>query len=162
MDHLGPMASTHDVQVRLLTWMRERYHKAPHAGLLGRMPTKAWAERKLTVRDEEQLIDALTIHETRRVRSDCTLTVGNVDWELVEGFLAGRKVTVARTLADPQRAPWVEHDDRVYTLRPVDAVANGRRKPRKPKPGIDAVDFDATGVLLDHVMGRLPRKAGAR
>jgi transposase InsO family protein len=162
MDHLGPMASTHDVQVRLLTWLRQRYHEAPHAGLLGRTPSKAWVQRKLMVRDETQLVEALTVRETRRVRNDCTLTVGNVDWELAEGFVAGRKVTVARTLADPQRAPWVEHDDRVYALRPVDVVANGRRKRRKPKPGVDAVDFDPVEVLLGHAMGRLPRKAGAR
>ncbi len=141
LDHLSPVASTYDVQVRLLAGLRERYHQAPHAGLLGRTPAKVWAKRKLTVRDEAQLADALTVYETRRVRGECTLTVGNVDWKLAEGFLSGRKVTVARTLADPQCAPWVEHDDRAYALRPVDAVANGRRK-RRPKPGIDAVGFD--------------------
>ena len=50
--------------------------------------------------------------------------------------------------------------DRVYTLRPVDAVANGRRKRWRPKPGIDAVDFDPVDVLLDHVLGRSPRRRG--
>lgn len=161
MNHMGKQSSTHDVQVRLLAWLGERYHTAPHAGLLGRAPTKAWSDRKLIVRSEEELVDALTVRETRRVRTDCTLTVGNVDWEVSEAFLADRKLTVARTLADPQRAPWIEHDDRSYRLRPVDPVANGRRrKRRKPKPGIDAVDFDPVEVLLDHVMGRLPRRGG--
>lgn len=163
MDHLGRMASTHDVQVRLLAWLGERYHKAAHAGLLGRTPNKVWSERKLVVRTDDELVDALTVRETRRVRTDCTLTVGNVDWEVAEHFLAGRKLTVARTLADPQRPPWIEHENRIYQLRPVDAVANGRRKKqRKPKPGVDAVDFDPVDVLLDHVMGRLPRRGGAR
>ena len=163
---LSPMAkqgSTHAVQVRLLVWLRERYHKAGHAGLLGRSPAAAWAERELVTRTEDQLVEALTVREVRRVRGDCTLTIGNVDWEVGAGFLAGRNLTVARTLADPQRAPWVEHDDRIYALRPVDPVANGRRhKRRKPKPGLDAVDFDPVDVLLDHVMGRLPRRGGAR
>lgn len=162
MNHMGKQCSTHDVEVRLLAWLRERYHKAAHAGLLGRTPVKVWSERELLMRTEDELTDALTVRETRRVRTDCTLTVGNVDWEVAEAFLADRKLTVARTLADPQRAPWIEHDDRIYRLRPVDPVANGQRPRRKPKPGLDAVDFDPVEVLLDHVMGRLPRRGGAR
>jgi len=65
-------------------------------------------------------------------------------------------VTVARTLADASVAPWVEHEDIVYKLLPVEAVANGklRRKRRGRKPGIDAVDFDPTTVILDVYFGR--------
>jgi putative transposase len=160
---MGKQDSLHAVQVRLLAWLRERYHKAAHASLVGRSPAQAWAERKLLERTEDELAVALTVREERRVRADCTLTIGNADWEVAEGFLAGRLLTVARTLADPQRPPWIEHDDRIYALRPVDAVANGRRRTRrKPKPGLDAVDFDPVGVLLDHAMGRLPRKGGVR
>jgi transposase InsO family protein len=160
---MGKQDSLHAVQVRLLAWLRERYHKAAHAGLIGRSPAQAWAERKLLARTDDQLVEALTVRETRRVRADCTLSIGNVDWEVAEGFLAGRMLTVARTLAEPQRPPWIEHDDRIYALRPVDPVANGRqRKRKKPKPGLNAVDFDPVDVLLDHAMGRLPRKGGAR
>lgn len=160
---MGKQDSLHAVQVRLLTWLRERYHKAAHASLVGRSPAQAWAQRELTTRTEDELIEALTVRANRRVRGDCTLSVGNVDWEVAEGFLAGRTLTVARTLAEPQRPPWIEHDDRVYALRPVDAVANGRqRKRKKPKPGLDAVDFDPVAVLLDHAMGRLPRTRGGR
>lgn len=160
---MGKQDSLHAVQVRLLAWLRERYHKAAHAGLIGRSPAQAWVERKLLARTDDQLVEALTVRETRRVRGDCTLSIGNVDWEVAEGFLAGRMLTVARTLAEPQRPPWIEHDDRLYALRPVDPVANGRqRKRKKPKPGLDAVDFDPVDVLLDHTMGRLPRKGGAR
>ncbi|MCR9165501.1 MAG: hypothetical protein ACE37F_00615 [Nannocystaceae bacterium] len=105
----------------------------------------------------------MTVRAPRRVRGDCTLSVGNVDWEVAETFLARRRLTVARTLAEPQRPPWIEHDDRIYALRPVDPVANGRRpKRKKPKPGLDAVDFDPVEVLLDHAMGRRPRDGGAR
>ncbi len=160
---MGKQDSLHAVQVRLLAWLRERYHKAAHAGLIGRSPAQAWGERKLLARTDDQLVEALTVRETRRVRGDCTLSIGNVDWEVAEGFLAGRMLTIARTLAEPQRPPWIEHDDRIYALRPVDPVANGRqRKRKKPKPGLDAVDFDPVDVLLDHAMGRLPRKGGAR
>lgn len=154
------------MQVRLTTWLTNRYHKRAHASLLGRSPSDAWAERTLVVRSEDELCEALTVRERRRVRGDCTLAVGNVDWELREAFLAGRIVTVARTLADPQRAPWVEHDDRLYRLELVDVVANGklRKKKRPKKPGLDAVDFDPIEVLLDRSLGRAPRQAkgGAR
>jgi transposase InsO family protein len=154
MDHMGPQPSLHAVQVRLTAFVTERYHKAAHAGLLGRSPAKAWAERRMVSLDHQDLDDALTVRATRRVRTDCTLSIGNLDWELGEAFLAGRKVTVARTLADPQRAPWVEHDERRYALRPVDPVANGRRQRKRPAPGVDAVDFDPATVLVDRALRR--------
>ena len=161
LDHLGAQPSLHDVNIRLLAFVSERYHKAAHAGLIGRSPAKVWAERKLIVRSEDELVVAMTVRETRRVRTDCTLTVGNFDWELEDGFLAGRNVTIARTLADPGRPPWVEHGERAYVLRPVNPVANGRhRRRRKPKPGVDAVDFDPAGVLLDRMLRRTPRGKG--
>lgn len=158
LDVMGTQSSLHDIQVRVSSFLSMRYHKAAHASLVGRSPSQVWGTRSLVSRTEEALEDALTVRGTRRIRKDCTLTVGNVDWELVDAFLAGQRVTVARTLADPQRAPWVEHDGRVFDLRPVDPVANGKRKRRRPKPGLDAVDFDPVEVLLDHAMGRLPRR----
>ena len=158
LDMMGKQSSLHDIQVRVSSFLSLRYHKAAHASLVGRSPSQAWATRSLVSRTEEALEGALTVRGTRRIRKDCTLTVGNVDWELVDAFLAGQRVTVARTLADPQRAPWVEHDGRVFDLRPVDPVANGKRRRRRPKPGLDAVDFDPVEVLLDHAMGRLPRR----
>jgi transposase InsO family protein len=154
LDHIGNQPSLHAVGVRLTAFVAERYHKAAHAGLLGRSPSKAWAERRCVAATSDELEAALTVHGSRRVRTDCTLSVGNLDWELAESFLAGRKVTVCRTLADPQRSPWVEHEGRTYRLRPVDPVANGRRKRKKPKPGLDAVDFDPATVLLDRALRR--------
>lgn len=162
MDHLGRMGSLHDIQVRLSAWLSERYHKREHASLLGRSPGKAWAERRLRRIDEDSLATALTLRETRRVRGDCTLPVGGIDWELGERFLASRNVTVARTLADANAAPWVEHEETIYKLHLVDPVANGklRRKRRGRKPGIDAVDFDPATVVLDAYFGR--NKGGDR
>ncbi len=157
MDHMGPQPSLHAVGVRLNAFVTERYHKAAHAGLMGSSPGKAWAERQCNELDEEARHRALTVRTTRRVRTDCTVSVGNMDWELAEAFLAGRKITVCRTLADPQREPWVEHDGRHYDLSPVDPVANGRRKRKKPTPGVDAVDFDPATVLVDRAARRLPR-----
>ena len=163
LDHMSGVSSLHDVQMRLTAFVTERYHKNSHASLLGRSPSQAWAERKLTSRSADELAQALTVREARRVRSDCTLSIGNVDWELAEAFLAGRLVTACRTLANAQDAPWVEHDGRRYNLRPVDPVANGRlRKKRKQKPGVDAVDFDPPGVLLERMLRKPPRYHGGK
>ncbi|MBC8451497.1 MAG: DDE-type integrase/transposase/recombinase [Planctomycetes bacterium] len=159
LDDMGPQNSLHDVQVRLSAWLSERYHHRPHAGLKGLTPAKAWTTRKLTVRSESELRDAMTVRETRRVRGDCTLSVGNIDWEIREGFLAGRVVTVARALSHPESAPWVEHEEQRYPLSPVDPIANGeRRKRRKPKPGLNAVDYDPATVVLDKALSRGPRR----
>ena len=163
LDHIGAQPSLHAINVRLLAFVSERYHKGAHAGLLGRAPAKLWAERKLVVRSEEELIHAMTVRQTRRVRTDCTVTVGNLDWELKESFLAGHKVTVCRTLADPVRPPWVEDGERIYALRPVNPVANGRnRKRRKPKPGVDAIDFNPADVLLDRMLKKPRCRKGGR
>lgn len=159
MDHMGAQPSLHAVGVRLTAFVAERYHKAAHASLVGRSPAKVWADRRCVDRAGDDLEAALTVRATRRVRTDCTVPVGNLDWEVAEAFLAGHKVTVCRTLADPQRAPWIEHGDVTYRLRPVDPVANGMRKRKKPAPGVDAVDFDPATVLLDRALRR--RRGGA-
>ena len=158
MDHIGTQPSLHAVQVRLTAFVSERYHKNAHAGLLGAAPAKVWCERQLVARTADELTNALTVRETRRVRTDCTVSIGNMDWELEHAFLAGRKVTVARPLAAAQSDPWVEHEDACYKLQPVDPVANGSgRRKRPPKPGIDAVDFDPGTVLVNRATRRGPR-----
>jgi transposase InsO family protein len=155
LDHLGKVGALHDIQVRLTAWLGERYHKRAHASLFGLSPAKAWKERQSRHIPEHTLAEALTLHARRRVRTDCTLSVGGIDWEVDERFLAGRIVTVARTLADVRAAPWVELDDAIYRLHPVDPVANGKLRKRRPKkPGIDAVDFDPASVTLDVYLGR--------
>ena len=92
----------------------------------------------------------------RRVRNDGTLSVGGIEWEAAQGFLAGRTVTIARALLETQSAPWVEHDGQRYALRTVDAAHNGktaRRASSKRKAnGID-VPFDPAGTLLDAALG---------
>jgi putative transposase len=159
LDHLGQVASLHDVQVRLLAWIDQHYHAAPHAGLMGKTPAQVWADRDLLPVSEERLQAALVTEARRRVRKDCTLSVGGVEWETDAGFLAGRVVRVARSLAEPTAAPWLVHEGRKLRLRQVDPKANGTR-PRKeftPKPGVDAVAFDPAGALLDRYLGRKPR-----
>ena len=97
-------------------------------------------------------------HERRRVRRDTTVSVDGTDWQLDQGFLAGRVVTVLRSLLDPTDPPWVEHEDKRLPLHRVDPVANGRR-PRPADPPTDTtatkrIAFDPPKELLDRALGR--------
>lgn len=160
LDHLGELASHHDVQVRLLAFLSRHYHKVAHASLMGRSPAEAYeTERPATEVSEDQLRDALTVRGRRRVRKDGTVPVAGTDFELDAGYLAGRIVTVARSLLDPTEPPWVEHEKKTLALHPVDPRKNARqRRPRKTSAsGIDAAPFDPPGALLDRALGRKPK-----
>jgi len=162
---MGPMPSLHDVQVRLIAWLDRHYHLAPHAGLLGKSPQEVLdaelTSAARTAPSEELLREALTVRQTRRIRTDGTLDIAGRAFELEQSFLAGHKVVVARTLVDPTEAPWVEHDEQRLVLQPVDPAANGKRKrtrSRRAKRGLDAVPFDPPGTLLKQMLS--PRKDG--
>jgi len=169
LDHLGSIGSLHDINVRLCAYLDQHYHRAPHGGLLGRTPAVAWEEiernpaaRAIT---QEQIQQAFTVTERRRVRRDTTLSIAGQDFELDQGFLAGRVVTVTRCLIDASVAPFVLHETQRFALRPVDPIHNARRQrpPRRPKDQSLAnpttpVPFDPTGALLDRAAGRSPRK----
>jgi transposase InsO family protein len=164
LDHMGSLASLHDVNVRLWAFLDQHYHQAPHAGLLGRSPASVWqaAEPPVDDLDEQRLRAALTVTERRRVRRDTTVSIDGVIWQLDQGYLAGRIVNVGRCLVDANAAPWVEHEGKRLELHPVDPVKNGRtteRQPRRPSaqpPATKTVPFDPAGALLDKAAGRAP------
>jgi putative transposase len=160
LDHLGTMTSLHDVQARLLAFLDEHYHKAPHGGLLGKTPAEVWAGARTRVVKESELTAALTIRARRRVRKDGTVDIAGVPWQLDQSFLAGCLVSIAVDMTGTAE-PVVEHDDHRYVLRPVDAVAAGktrRKRPaRDPDDTKDTVPFDPAGALLDRLVGRPPR-----
>jgi transposase InsO family protein len=163
LDHMGSLSSLHDVNVRLWAFLDQHYHQAPHAGLLGRAPATAWnsANHPIDALDEAKLRAALTVHERRRVRRDTTLSIDGVVWEIDQGYLAGRIVTVGRCLTDVDVPPWVEHEGKRLELHPVDPAKNARigRKPRHPggsAPVGQTVPFDPPGALLDKAAGRAP------
>jgi len=166
LDHLGSLSSLHDVEVRLYAFLDEHYHRAPHASLMGRSPGAVFAagKRPADDLDEQKLRDALTVRERRRVRADTTVSVDGQDWELDQGYLAGRVVTVGRSLLDG--APWVEHEGKILPLHLVDPRANAHRKrpPRRPgAPDVKPViPFDPAGALLDRAAGRRRDEEGER
>ncbi len=134
---LGEMASLHDINVRLWAWLDMHYHRAPHAGLLGRTPGAVWAEAETDPEmdhlDEEAIRHALTVRERRRVRRDNTLDVAGLTFQLDQGFLAGRVVTAAYCMLDEPPEPVVEQDEQRYCLSIVDPIFNSKvkRSPRR-------------------------------
>jgi transposase InsO family protein len=160
LDVLGNVTSLHDVNVRLLAFVDQHYHRAPHGGLLGRAPGDVWTgeeryppEERIT---EHDLRKALTVRERRRVRRDTTLDVDGKTFELAQGFFAGRVVTVVRSWLDPTETPHVEHEGKRYDLHPVNPVRNGkaRRAKEAPPPAKPAVRFDPAGALVNKAVGR--------
>jgi len=157
LDHLGTMTQLHDVQARLLAFLDEHYHQAPHGGLFGKSPAAIWTTATTRSVDEQALATALTTHTRRRVRKDGTLDIDGKTWQLDQGFLAGTLVVVAVDMTSTT-APVVLHDGRQYVLRPVDPVTAGRTRRKRPVPEREAtVPFEPPGALLDRLVGRPPR-----
>jgi len=159
LDHLGACNTLHHVQVRLLAFIGQHYHAAPHSGLVGRCPADVYANdgEPMEPLQDEELWHALTVRAKRRVRGDGTLSVGGIDWEVDAGHLAGSKVVVARTLFDPKAPPWIETEERTYPLAPVDPLANATRpktSKQRVRRGIDVIPFDPAGALLERMLGR--------
>jgi transposase InsO family protein len=158
---LGSVNSLHDINARLLAFIDEHYHQAPHAGLLGQSPQSVYEQHPRTVDgfDEAKLRDALTVQVRRRVRRDSTLPMDGEDWQTDLGFLAGQLVTVHRCMVEPSEPPWLEYEGRRYVLSPVDPIKNAHRTRAKDcldRPHESKVPFDPPGALLDQALGRGP------
>jgi hypothetical protein len=156
------LSSLHELNVRILAWLDEHYHKAQHGGLIGQTPGDVFGSghNDGDSFDEDRLREALTIRARRRVRNDNTLSVDGIDWETNLHFLAGRLVTVGRSLVDPESPPWIEHESKVHPLTVVDPLKNAKR-PRastsldQPHPA--RVPFDPPKALVDRAVGRTPQ-----
>ncbi|WP_428267714.1 DDE-type integrase/transposase/recombinase [Haliangium sp.] len=153
LNQMGELNDLDAVNARLAAFRDQHYHLAPHAGLLGKTPGQVWyeraAERLVDSLDEAALQDAFTVRARRRVRTDSTLDVAGATWEIDAGFLAGRVVTVSRSLAAPEAAPWVEHEGKRLVLHRVAPERNARRKrARRPTPPPPTTPFDPAGALL--------------
>lgn len=118
---------------RLQAFLDARYHKAPHAGLLGRSPSSVYsAHQRTDDLTEQKLEEALTVRATRRVSADSVISVDGIAWELDQGFLAGKTVTVVQSWLDPKAPPAVEIEGKRFPLHRVDPAANAKRKrPRR-------------------------------
>lgn len=163
LDFVGSLSSLHDLNVRLWAFVDEHYHRAPHAGLLGKTPDSVYSEtpRPVDAFDEAMLRKALTIQARRRVRRDSTLPMGGSDWETDLHFLAGKVVTVYRCLLDRAEPPWLEHEGRAHVLHPVNPKANDHKPRSAPSQRAahlqrEPVPFNPPKALLDKTLGKRP------
>jgi len=154
LDYVGDCGSLHAVNVRLAAFLDKHYHDAPHAGLMGRSPAAVWQQGRPQLRplDPQALRDAFTTRAQRRVRRDSTLDIDGRTYELSQGFLAGKNVTVARCLIDDGGA-WVEHDGNRFDLLPVDVKRNAHR-PRTSQPATPTLPFDPATARLNNALSR--------
>ena len=156
LDHIGSMASLHDVQVRLLAWLDRHYQNGPHSSLLGKSPRQVYEAGLPASREritEAQLRDALTVENRRRIGGDGTLSIAGTLFEAEQSFLAGAKITVCRTLAEPSALPWVQYEGKRLVLQKVDVTANStRRRDTRRRRGIDAIPFDPAGARLRRIV----------
>jgi|HubBroStandDraft_1064217.scaffolds.fasta_scaffold19489_2 putative transposase len=151
LQFLPTTTTVHEVQQRLETFVQQHYQSVPHASLMGKSPLCAYrpSERTALPLDEATLREALILRLRRRVRSDTTLSIDGKLYELEQGYLAGRIVTVGSCLLDgSQAAPWVEYEGRRFPLHPCDPKLNGHRRRKlcaapAALPGA-AVPFDPT------------------
>lgn len=168
LDFCGGLTSPHEVQVRLLTWLDTHYHRAPHAGLMGRTPLDVYAPegRDVDVVDEEILKKALIVTEPRKVRRDTTISIEGQTYELDRGWLAGRTIEVLWSALEERPTPWAEYEGKRYELHVVDPQRNASRgRPPRNEPAEKParhVAFDPPKALLDRAIGRLPRKGQAQ
>jgi len=118
LDFTGALSSLHDVNVRLYAFLDERYHRSPHAGLMGKTPEAVFnaTPRHAEGFDEKQLRDALTVHGRRRVRGDCTIPM--------DGGGPGDRPRLPR--------PPTRHRFSLHDRRDRAAVARARGKASRP------------------------------
>lgn len=150
LDYCKGMPTLQDVQGRLVAWLQKSYHCTPHAGLMGKTPSEVYEGHARTPMSDVMLREALIVRAKRRVRRDGTVAIAGTTFEVAQGYLAGRLVTIARSLLCTDDPPWIEHEEQRLALHPVDAKANGTfPRPHRAQRGIDAVPFDPAGALLD-------------
>jgi transposase InsO family protein len=158
LDHLGELKSLHDVQVRLLAWLDQHYHVTAHSSLMGKTPASVFESGRRAPVADVMLREALIVHSKRRLRTDATLSVAGSEFETTQSFLAGRKVTVGRSLLDCRELPWIEHEDQRHVLTHVAPRKNAQQRRPRVRRGIDAVPFDPPSVLLAQATGKASKQ----
>jgi len=127
-----------DLNARLWAWVERVYHCAPHSGLEGGTPLQRYQQDLPRIRTLGTLatrLDELFHHRVKRkVRKDGTVSYQGERFE-VSYELSGRFV---RLVVDPHTRQVLGVEDAdgqpLGVATPLDAVANVRRKRRKPQP----------------------------
>ena len=141
-----------DLNARLWAWVEVMYNREPHDGLGGLTPLARYQRDLPKIRSLGQRatqLDALFYHRLSRfVRKDGTVSFEGRVFE-VPYELAGKTV---RLVVDPHTGAVisVENDDgeSLGAATPLDAIANSRRKRRKPTPVDKTAPAAASGPNL--------------
>lgn len=140
-----------ELNVALKAWLDTRYHRRPHAGLLGKTPRAVFLEGAKALpapRTARELARALEVPVTRKVAGDSTFTLDGQIWEVAGRHLAGQRIEV---VVDPfTGAPLrATHDGRPVVIGRCDPIHNGQRG-RAPtaEPPAPTVPFDPIVGLL--------------
>ncbi len=137
-----------DLNARLWAWLESVYHTTPHGGLDGQTPLHRYQQdlpRLRTLGAQAARLDELFYHRVARtVRKDGTVSYQGARIE-VPYELSGQRIVL---VVDPhaRQVLGVEDDNgqALGAATPLNALANVRRKRRKPQPA-EAPSADTTG-----------------
>ena len=132
-----------DLNARLWAWLEQVYHRTPHGGLAGMTPLARYQRdlpRIRTLGTMAGQLDALFHHRIKRfVRKDGTVSYLGQRFE-VPYELSGQTI---KLVVDPHAQRVVDVEDEAGVslgeATPLDAIANIKRKRRKPDPVTDIV-----------------------
>lgn len=129
----------------------EIYNHLPHESLDKDTPAERWAAsaRELRPVDEDRLIEAFTIRETRRVSGDHIVQFSGKDWEVPRGH-AGEEIDVHRRVLEDD-ALYVEHLGDLVRMHPVDLAHNAtshRSHAGEPAPEDVTAPVSKTSSML--------------
>ena len=120
-----------DLNARYHTWLESVYHRSPHRGLGGNIPTDAWLENAhhIIQLDPTVNLDDIFMHEVKRlVYKDCSFTLDGLLYE-VPAVLKRKKIKVRFDPFLPVRRLEIIYDKKSYgEARLVDTYANSRVK----------------------------------
>jgi putative transposase len=158
LNYLGDVASLAEINRQLQAFLDKRYHVRPHSSLLGKSPAKVYATRDggEGAINEAAFRLALTERTRRHVSGDNVISFDGIAYELDQGFLAGKNVTVAQCFVTPDEPPWVEHEGKRLVLRVLDPIKNARRK--RPPRVEDAKPTRRTGFNPSAALLGAPKK----
>jgi hypothetical protein len=133
-----------DLNARLWAWLEQIYHRTPHGGLAGVTPLARYQRdlpRIRTLGTKAGQLDALFHHRIKRfVRKDGTVSYLGHRFE-VPYELSGQTI---KLVVDPHARRVVGVEDEAGAslgeATPLDAVANIKRKRRKPEMVTDIVE----------------------
>ncbi len=148
-DHLPGLASLHDIDLALWSWLDADYHRRNHASLMGEAPrTRYLAGKRGRPLTPAELAKALEITARRRVKKDGTFTVDGEVYEIRGRHLFGRWLTIV-TDGLTGRLLRVGYQGEAVRFGVCDPIANRHRK------RASAIEKTPTDVPFDPIAGLL-------